>query len=315
MANINQTWRKFVNYTINTAIFGNTFPLPCDIADKYLKIATLSQLRVLICFMRNISDGIKSENISSTIGIPVTEVEDALLFWSQCGILNTEEKSISEKSKKTVTVNVELPTRTDIIKRGLEDERLAFLLREAQLKFGRNLKQNENSLLVALYDDYGMDISIILLLLQYAKNENKCNITFIKNTAMRWINAGVETVTDAEQIIADNAKQNIAWGIVQKTFGIEKRNPSEKELQFSNLWINEWHFETDMLKSAYDICVNSKSKLSMPYISKILENWHKNEIKTPDQISAQKSKPENTTKSNYAGYDLELFEKMLNSDE
>lgn len=301
-----------MKYNINMSVFGNTFPMPCDIADKYLKIATLSQLKVLICFMRNISDGINPENISRDTALPVSEVEDALVFWSQCGILNGESEAT--KVPEPIVVTTDLPSRADVIKRGLEDERLAFLLREAQLKFGRNLKQNENSLLVSLYDDHGMDISVILLLLQYAKSEDKCNITFIKNTASRWLNAGVETVIDAENFIADTAKQKLAWNVVQKLFGIEKRNPSSKELELCNLWINEWKFGTDMLKSAYDVCVDTKSKFSMPYVAKILENWHSSGFKTPADTEQKKAKSKSDGKTDYAGYDLDLFEKMLNTD-
>lgn len=301
-----------MKYNINMSVFSNTFPMPCDIADKHLKIATLSQLKVLICFMRNISDGINPENISRDTALPISEVDDALVFWSQCGILNGEPEVT--KVPEPIVVTTDLPSRADVIKRGLEDERLAFLLREAQLKFGRNLKQNENSLLVSLYDDHGMDISVILLLLQYAKSEDKCNITFIKNTASRWLNAGVETVIDAESFIADTAKQKLAWNVVQKLFGIEKRNPSSKELELCNLWINEWKFGTDMLKLAYDVCVDTKSKFSMPYVAKILENWHSSGFKTPADTEQKKAKSKSDGKTDYAGYDLDLFEKMLNTD-
>lgn len=305
-----------MNYTINTAIFGNTFSVPSVVVDKYLKTATFSQIKVLLYFMRNISDGIDPQTISIATNLPITEVEDALTFWSQCDVLKGEQPP--QTQKKEVIVTASLPTRADVIKRGLEDERLAFLLREAQLKFGRNLKQNENSLLVSLYDDHGMDISVILLLLGYAKSEDKCNVSFIRNTSARWLNAGVETVVDAERLIADAAKQKLAWNIVQKTFGIEKRNPSTKELEYSNLWVNEWKISTDMLKAAYDACVDSKTKLSIPYIAKILETWHNAGYKTPTDAATQAQKKKvskSATKTNYAGYDLDLFEKMLNKDD
>lgn len=306
-----------MNYSINTAIFGNTFSVPCDVADKHLKLATLSQLKVLLYFMRNISDGINPEQISKATALPQSEVEDALLFWSQCGILKSEAP-VQSRVREAVVVTAQMPSRADVIKRGLEDERLAFLLREAQLKFGRNLKQNENSLLVALYDDYGMDVSVILLLLGYAVSEKRCNISFIKTVASKWLNAGVETVTDAEALIADAAKQRLAWGVVQKVFGIEKRNPSEKELELSNKWVNEWCFGTDMLKAAYDVCVDSKTKLSLAYIDSILKNWHTSGFKTPADVAAAKQtkkSAKSAQKSDYAGYDLDLYEKMLNEDD
>ncbi len=303
-----------MNYTLNMAALGNAFMVPSVVADKYLKIATHTQLKVLLVLMRNISEGIDPQKIADALSLPLGETEDALVFWQQRDILiGTASK---EPEQKTVIINSEMPTRADVIKRGLEDERLMFLLREAQLKFGRNLKQNESSLLVSLYDDHGMDASVILLLLGFAAREGKCNISFVKKTAAYWLSQGVDTVIDAERLIADAAKQNLAWALVQNAFGIEKRNPSAKELEYSNLWINEWKVSADMLKAAYDACVDAKTKLSMPYVAKIIESWHKDGITTPEQITAQKQKSKkSSSKTDYAGYDLDLFEKMLNKDD
>lgn len=302
-----------MKYTINATVFGNTFAVPSIVADKYLKIATPTQLKVLLFFMRNISDGIDPQKIATALTLPINEVEDALVFWQQREILVGETEKQEEPKK--VTINSALPSRADVIKRGLEDEQLMFLLREAQLKFGRNLKGNESQLIVSLYDDYGMDSSVILLLLQYAVREGKCNLSFVKKTAAGWLSAGVETVIDAERLITESAKQNLAWSIVQSSFGIERRSPSTKELEYSNLWINEWKISADMLKAAYDTCIDAKTKLSMPYVAKIIESWHKDGITTPEQITKQKQKSKAAAKNDYAGYDLDLFEKMLNKDD
>ncbi len=301
-----------MTYNINPAIFSSTYAIPTCVADKYIKIATHTQLKVLLYFMRNISEGIDSQKIADALLLDLGETEDALTFWQQCGIL--VGASQKEAEPKQVVVKSTLPSRADVIKRGLEDKQLMFLLREAQLKFGRNLKQNESQLLVSLYDDHGMDPSVILFLLGYAAREGKCNLTFVKRTATQWLEAGVQSVMDAERIVTEQAKQNLAWNIVQKTFGIEARNPSTKELELSNLWINEWKISTDMLKAAYDACIDSKTKLSFAYVAKIIETWHKDGVTTPEQIAEKKQKPKHFGKNDYAGYDLDLFEKMLNND-
>ena len=306
-----------MKFTINPTVFGNAFSLPSVVADKYLKIATHTQLKVLLYFMRNISEGIEPQKIAEALSLPVGEVEDALLFWQQREIL-TGEAEVKEEPKPVI-INSALPSRADVIKRGLEDKQLMFLLREAQLKFGRNLKQNESQLLVSLYDDYGMDPSVILLLLQYAVREGKCNLSFVKKTATAWLQAGVETVIDAERFITEQTKQNLSWSVVQNAFGIERRSPSTKELELTNLWVNEWKISADMLKAAYDTCIDAKSKFIMSYVAKIIESWHKDGITTPDDIKKKTVAGDAPTsrskqKNDYAGYDLELFEKMLNDD-
>ena len=51
----------------------------------------------------------------------------------------------------------------------------------------------------------------------------------------------------------------------------------------------------------------------MKYVSKILENWHEKGYKTPDDIE-EKKKNDNTESESFATYDLDLFEKMINSN-
>ncbi len=304
-----------MKYTINAAVFGNTFAVPGAVADKHLKIATHTQLKVLLYFMRNLSDAVDLKKTASALSLPESEVADALSFWAQCDILLCEQPK--GKEQKPVILSSDKPTRADVIRRGLEDEHLTFLLREAQLKFGRNLKQNESSLLVSLYDDHGMDVSVILLLLQHASREGKCNITFIKRTATNWLQAGVETVLDAESLIAEESKAHLAWQVVQSAFGLEKRKPSDREIELSNLWVNDWAIPRDMLRAAYNECVDKKAKFSMAYVAKIIENWHKEGVTTPQQISAKKqtASKKAAAKNNYGGYNVDLFDKMLDKDD
>ena len=65
-----------------------------------------------------------------------------------------------------------------------------------------------------------------------------------------------------------------------------------------------------MLKAAYDACVDGISEFSMPYVSTIIEKWHKNGYKKPQDINgADKPKQQES----FAAYDIDLFEKMLNT--
>ena len=65
-----------------------------------------------------------------------------------------------------------------------------------------------------------------------------------------------------------------------------------------------------MLEAAYEECVNTKSKFSFPYTAKIIESWHEKGFKTP-QDTQKREKSDN--KDGYAAYDIDLFEKMLNT--
>ena len=88
---------------------------------------------------------------------------------------------------------------------------------------------------------------------------------------------------------------------------------NENELKLSLMWTDEWKMSREMLTAAYNACVDSISKFDMKYVSKILENWHEKGYKTPDDI--EEKKKSGTKKRSFAAYDLDLFEKMLNSDD
>ena len=302
-------------YYINPKNLTSCFFVPNCVSDEHLKLSTHTQLKVLIYFLCN-KDSNDSAKISNALSIAETEAEDALKYWTQLGVLmsDNEVNAVAATTTQSVVRN-EKPSRADVIKRGNEDRQVMFLLREAQIKFGRSLKSNESSCLLWLYDDLGLDISVILMLLQYAVAEGRINISFIEKTAVDWANKGVATLSDAEREIAELARKKTAWNMIMNVFGIERRQPSDKELMLCDRWVNDWKMSKPMLKAAYDVCIDSKAKLSMAYINKILESWYKGGIKTVEDIAATGRKKSKSDTARGATYDLELFEKMINSDD
>ena len=335
-----------MKYLINAAAFIGAFPVPSTVVDKYIKLSSAVQLKVLLVCMRNSSSPIDSDEIAKILDISVSEVDDAILYWSECGILNTETPAAKPAKGQKLGFgkiftdhmfimnytegkgwhdpriepfhNISLsPTREDVAKRGNEDPKIRFLLREAQMKFGRNLKTNEASTFVWLCDDLGIDVSVLLLLIEYAVSENKKNISFIEKTAIKWKDNGVETLIDAENEIKKAAQNKLAVSVVWKAFGIDARKPSDKEQEYCNTWVNEWGISSELLLRAYNICIDNNAKVSFPYINKILEGWRKKGYKTvADIVDGEKTAPKQTKqgKNNFAAYDLDAFEKMLNSD-
>ena len=307
-----------MSYYINPKNLSSAFTVPCQLADEHLKLCSHLQLKVILHIFRNMASGISAENIADALSATKSDVEDALMYWVSAGILASDAENLAESPSAAPKISVALsekPSRSDVIRRGNEDKQVMFLLREAQVKFGRNLKSNESSCLLWIYDDLGLDVSVILMLIHFAVTEGRANISFIEKTAVEWSNKGVSTLVDAEKEIADNARRKTAWSMVMSVFGIDKRLPSSKELEFSDCWVNEWKFDRSLLKAAYDACIDSKAKLSMPYVNKILESWHKKGVKTLDDIEKVDAKSKKTVKPTGATYDLDLFEKMINSND
>ncbi len=312
-----------MTYLVNPTAFQGAFTLPAPIADKHLKLATDKQLKVIIYIFRHIAETPTAEEIAAYFRMSENEVNDSLCYWINAGVLlgkdtpinNTEKTEAAKKPKKAVRADIVKPSREDVGKRAAENEKFRYLLSEAQIKFGRLLKNNEASTLLWLFEDEGMEVSLILMLIEYALSENKCNLGFIERTAAEWVSNGVTTIAEAEKYVAATYKKKTAWHVVEKAFGIDDRLPSTKELENSDKWINEWGLKEDILRLAYEICVDAKSKFNMQYVSKILDTWHGKGCKTAEDAKAldQKDKThKKNTKADYATYNIDLVEQMLN---
>ena len=302
-----------MSYLINPKAFSAVFTVPAAVADKHLKLARGEHIKVLLYIMRNMSVNPNNAEIAAATGLSEYDVAEALLYWESAGILMPDGKPAEKAEIKAPAVKQNAkPDRADVARRGAEDEKIRYLLTETQMKLGRNLKSNETSTLVWLYDDLGLDVSLILMIVQYAAAHGKARIGFIESTATDWVNRGISTIAAADKELNQMAMSEQAWGIVCSAFGLEKRKPSKNELKLSLMWVDEWKISREMLTAAYNACVDGISKFDIKYISKILENWHEKGYKTPDDIEEKKNS--GGEKESFAAYDIDLFEKMLNSD-
>ena len=298
-----------MKFFVNPSCLTSAFTLPVSIVDSHLNFAKSEHIKVILYIFRNFAEGIDVNTISNNLSISEYEVKEALLYWADADILISENtvKAPQKMTLKTVTKS-EKPDRVDVAKRGAADLKIRYLLNETQMKLGRNLKTNETSTLVWLYEDEGLDVSIILLIVQYAVTHGKANIRFIEQTAIDWINKGIDSMSDAEEELRVLAEEEQAWKTVSSCFGIEKRKPSANEKEKSHLWIFEWKISKEMLVSAYDECVNAKSKFSFAYVAKIIERWH-NEGYNPNDVVDKKGTKND--KDDFGAFDLDLYEEMI----
>ena len=308
-----------MNYLLNPLAFTSSFSVPSTVVENYIKIAGAVQLRVLLFALKNLTaEGVDPEKTGLALNIPCAEVQDALSFWADAGIFTKPDQikapaADTAEPKKAVVLKTVKPTRSEIAKRGAENEEIAFLLREAQNVFGRALKQSEASTLVWLYDDEGMCAALVLTLLEYAKSNDRLNIGFIERTGVDWINNGVLTVADADKYLNELARKNNAWKVVQRAFGIDSRMPSKNELALSDLWVNDYKLSRELLREAYNACVDATGKLSMPYIKKIIEGWRKAGVKSVADIeNATKPAKAKQPKNTYSTSDMNDFDKFIN---
>ncbi len=302
-----------MEYKINPQSLFGAFSVPADVVDKHIKMAGAVQLKVLLYIFRNPAAPIVPDDISARLSVPASDVRDCLQFWTDTGILSADgtvtviHEEI-QKSTRTVKPKAIKPSRSEVAKRGLENEEIAFLLRETQQKLGRTLRESESSTLVWLYDDEGVSVSVLLMAVEFAISDGKGNIGYIEKTVLDWMDSGVETAADAERKIAEIYKNRTYFSFLKTAFGLGDRLPGKKEQEYAALWVGEWKLSREMLRAAYEACVDNTGKYSLPYIAKVLKGWHEKGYKKPEDIKEEK--PQNRS---FDTSDHSLYESMLNA--
>lgn len=84
-------------YYISPNSFAGVFAVPSALADTALKTVSGNFLKVILCIFRRCYEPITPEKISKHTGVPVGEVGDALIYWTQKGLLS-EKAPVEEVS-------------------------------------------------------------------------------------------------------------------------------------------------------------------------------------------------------------------------
>ena len=329
-----------MSYIINLGSWGSIFAVPSDVVDKYIKIASGSSIKVLLYFLRHSGEQLSDTEISEALSMAAEDVKDALSFWEQVGLLSQnhgiyEPKQGAPASKpqgkepvmSAVSASVTVPqgvtaqqaefaavkaaalrspefSPAEIADTVRKDDKVDFLFKTCETLYGRPLKHTEQNALITT--------EVALMMVDYCFSINKSSPAYLKETAMNWMENGINDLAAAERQISMLQSKNIAESSVKSMFGIN-RALTQKEKDFVNLWYNVWNFNSEMVKLAYEINVNAKGQFAFPYISKILENWHTKGITTEQQVNDEKNSRPISTENN-SSFDAEKIDDMLLED-
>ncbi len=301
-----------MDYYINPSALSGVFTVPNSVVDNYFKFSKAEHIKVLLYVLRNMSSDPDDRTIATACDLDEYDVKEALLYWADAGIIMPKSAPVvAVGPKNTIIVpKNEKPSRSEIAKMSLIDPKIQYLLGEAQKRLGRNLRDTEQRTLVWLYDDIGLEISVIMLVLQYAISKDKAKIGFIESVCVGLANKGIDNIADADNELHKMDMADKAWQTVSAIFGLDLKKPSKKQSEASVKWLAEWQISREMLSLAYDECVNRNSKFSFDYVAKIIENWHKAGYTSPEDI---KNKAKTHKKEDFASYDIDLYEKMINA--
>lgn len=169
-------------FSIHPGAWKSVFAVPSTLVDSHIKMASPNQLKVLLWALRHAEESFTHEAIAAALGITASDVQDAMQYWVQVGLVAEEVPEqavqpaaaehplqpefplaaapIAESLPHVPPRRIPKPDGLFIAERINQSAEIRFLMQEAQQLLGRPLSPGLSSTLLAIHDDYGLPVDV-----------------------------------------------------------------------------------------------------------------------------------------------------------
>jgi len=256
--------------------------------ESHLASASHDELKALIGLLACSGQTVDEEALAGRLGMTRQALSDGVKYWVGAGILVKRGGALRLAAAEAGATRGELPhyPAETISLRAAKDEALAQLLSHAEQILGKLLSPADISSLFAMYDWLGLPADVIMMLLEYCRQNGSTGMRYIEKCALSWADEGIDTFEKAEYKLKLMEKRRKAEARVISLFGIGGRALTKKEADYIDRWVHEMQMSFELIEAAYEEAVNSTGKLSFPYIGKVLQAWHEHGVKTVEEALA-----------------------------
>ena len=332
-----------MSYQINLGQWNSVFAVPSALVDRHIKLASQTQLRVILYLLRHSGENIGTESLCGALSISAEEAQNAVDFWIERGMIadhggelapaaakaaETTQTSAKKATVKRTTVSrATRPDSAFVAKVMQEDNNLVGLLDEAQTVLGKPLAPGDTATLVMLYISFGLPCVVLALMINYIASTGHGGIRAVEKLGLKWADDGVFTVEAAEAEIERMTQSREAWGRVSSLLGIRNVGiPTKAQQDYAYCWTVTWGFNDEMIVEAYERCVNTKGEYNIKYINAILKKWYEKRIFSLDELNRDEAASKKATKSkpspkgsvysaDNASFDITKYENQTLFDE
>ncbi len=334
-----------MNFKINPLSFNGIFAVPNSLVDENIRLASVVQLKALLYLLRygNLRQ-VTTEEIADALCLDKEDVQDAMVFWLERGLVLKENEEPSLTSRVTLQktpeataeapaepekvlpeIYISKPSHEEVSARLKDSQELALFFQQAQVSLGKPFGYEGQSTLLMLHDGYGLPLEIIIMAIEYCVSKKKDGMKHITSLAKRWSELGIDTIEGVNQYLEEHTVVDETWEKLRTMTEITNRHPTEKQRRFLTGWTRELGYSAEMIYYAYEESIDNTGKMNMKYMDTIIRNWASAGVRTPADIkkheenwkktkesSAKKTrgrKKASEKEENEASYDIDLFMK------
>ena len=312
-------------------MLGNKLPsfiaVPSEIIDRHIGKASGLYIKVILYILR--TDEIDPAKMAGVLSVPESDIEEAVRYWIGSGILPEKEaeaclnaarksRESSPEKEAPVTPVKKVPSPPPV---SAEREEVRFLLTTAEQILARPLTSTEQQGCVFFLEEYDLPADVIVMAIEFACMHQRGNYRYISKLLAGWHEQGINTHPLAEEYIRVQTERMTHESEVMELFGIKNRGLTTANRKYILQWYQDYGYDIGIIKMAYERALDQIGQASFPYIGKILQNWHKMGLKTPEEILAgDVKKPASTGSSNSGSgnasgngspsYDIDAFARQ-----
>ena len=274
--------------------------------------------------------GVSSSIMASTLHLLETDVLNAWNYWNDENVIKLiPQDNMSNFSIDFLDLN-DQTERSDTINllHELDNTSIKDMLQDIEKLLSRPLSSKEMSMYIGWLKDYNFSPELVLLLIQYCSSKGKTDWRYIEKLSLCWFDEKILTVDDAQSFIKRHEDKWMNIRKILKYLGIKDADVMKPQEEMLSKWFTTYNFHLDVIYKACDLCFQRINKTEFKYIDGILTSWHKDGIKTVEDIAKRDIKkgstkppvqnqsfvkPSNSTFNNFEQreYDFEDLEKKL----
>lgn len=171
------------------------------------------------------------------------------------------------------------------------DRDFRLLLPQVEEKLGRRLKTADLQILAGLYDDMGMPVDVIYLLVNHCIQRaeerygpgRRPTLRQIEKEGYYWYQQGLFDQASADEYLRSWRTRQQDQLRYMQVLGLGQRRPVASEEKYLLDWM-EKGFPPETVALAYDKTVFYKKQLDWRYLNGILRRWHEKGWHTPEDV-------------------------------
>ena len=273
---------------------------------EYLPDAPGDYVKVFLFGLMHAQYDLKPDRreLSKLLGLSVTEIEEAWIYWESRGLVRIEKEKDSsnedvcsivfidkieelygkasdpqpQPSEETETADEDLPLYIsidnmdfdEVINEKLVDRRLRELYEKYQVTTGRTISRQETSKIEDAIKVYGIEPEIFDFAIDYCADLEKYSIDYIFKVALRWTEDGCRTIEEAKRLLDRHSRRNDCYRQIFRALGFN-RLPAPIDREIMDRWFDELNCS---LAEVLDACSAAAGlrEPNLKYVNKVIEN-------------------------------------------